>query len=64
MVRKGAVAHTNGGRDSRMEGVITESPKEGGLSYAGVSHQDNLEEAVRKQGTTFLLRKTVGLKEG
>lgn len=60
----GSVSHTNSGRDSRMEGVITESPKEGGLPDAGVSHHNNLEEAVRKQGSTFVLRKTVGLKEG
>lgn len=64
MVRIGAIAHTNSGRDSRVEGVIQESPKEGGLSYTGVSHQDNLEETVRKRGSTFILRKTVGLKEG
>lgn len=64
MIGIGAVAHTNSGRDSRMEGIVTESPKEGGLSYTGISYQNNLEEAVRKQGSTFILRKTLGLKEG
>lgn len=48
MFRIGAVTRTNCGRSTRVEGVVTESPKEGGFSYAGVSHQDHLEEAVRK----------------
>lgn len=47
--------HTNSGRDSRVEGVITEPSKQGSLPYAGVTHQDNLEEAVRKQGSAFVL---------
>ena len=51
-----------------MEGVITKPLEEGGLSYAGVPHQDDLEDAVRRQGTSFFLRKQTlreeGLKKG
>lgn len=48
---------THSGRSAGVEAVVAESPQEGGLSYAGVPHQDNLEEAVGRRGPAFLLKK-------
>lgn len=65
-VPKGQVAslRTHSGRGALLEGVITKPLQEGGLSYAGVPHQDDLEEAVRWRGTSFFLRKQALREEG
>ena len=47
---------THGGTGARVEAVVTEPLKEGGLSHTRVPHQDDLEEAVRRrEATSFLL---------
>lgn len=46
---------TDSGAGSRVEAIVTESLEERSFSHAGVSHQDDLEEAIRSRRNTFLL---------